>query len=329
MRGILVVFVIATASLTALGQPAVSPPLPEDSNASIGYPTVEAALTALRAKPGVQIQEQNGWIIVSDKESGNPVLWSFTPSGYPAHPSAVKRSFIQKASGSDLEMKVLCEADKTSCDALVREFQALNDRALGQVQHKAQQSRPAAQPSTDRGPEEINITPDSAPGWLPSADQRARVRQFIENFLAALDSGQYAKAYDLETPGQKELETLAAFTKRVTDFNTQAGPVKERRITKITWTKDPAHAPAAGIYAAVDLVSRFANVDRHCGYIVLYQGDALAPFQVMRQEDGYMTDDQARQIEKKQSRQAVDQLWAQVARNCPNYSPAGMASKSE
>ena len=254
---------------------------------------------------------------MSGTESGTPTVWSFTPPGNPAHPSVVERSLVTQKDGStNIEMNVLCEADKPSCDGLVRQFQALNDRAIEQAKNQGPESRPAAPSSTVQ---EVNITPDSAPGWLPSPDQRAQVPRVIEEFLGALDGGQYAKAYDLLADPQRRLETFDAFASRVTKFNVEAGPVKQRRIVKITWTEDPAHAPAAGIYAAVDLVSRFANVDRHCGYVVLYQRDAPAPFRVMRQEDAYMTNEQARQIEATKSRQAVDELWAQVAKNCPNY----------
>jgi Protein of unknown function (DUF4019) len=287
----------------------------------MGYPTVAAALSALRAKPGVRIQDQQGWIIVTDTQSGTPTLWSFTPPGNPAHPSVVKRSLVAQKDGSTgIEMNILCEADKSSCDALVRQFQVLNDRAIEQVKNQGSESRTPTPSSTVHGtPEEINITPDSAPGWLPSPDQRAQVPRVIGDFLAALDGGQTAKAYDFLAEPQRKLETLDAFASRVTKFNAEAGPVKERRIVKVTWTKDPAHAPAAGVYAAVDLVSRFANIDRHCGYVVLYQRDAPAPLQIMRQEDVYMSNEQARQIEATKSRQSVDELWAQVAKNCPNY----------
>jgi hypothetical protein len=321
IRAILAVSVFVTVPLAALGQSTVTTPLSEAPKSTIGYPTVKAALSALLAKPGVRIEEQQGWIIVTDTQSANPVLWSFTPPGNPAHPSVVKRSLVTQKDGStNIEMKVLCEADKSSCDALVRQFQVLNDRVIEQAKNKSRDSRPLTPSSAAHAPyEEINITPDSAPGWLPSPDQRAQVPRVIGDFLGALDGGQYAKAYDFLAEPQRRLETFDAFASRVTKFNAEAGPVKERRIVKITWTKDPAHAPAAGIYAAVDLVSRFANIDRHCGYVVLYQRDALAPFRVMRQEDAYMSNEQARQIEEKKSRQAVDELWAQVAKNCPNY----------
>ena len=73
------------------------------------------------------------------------------------------------------------------------------------------------------------------------------------------------------------------------------------------------------MYAAVDLASRFENIDRHCGYIVLYQRDSGLPFLVVRQEDNYMTNEHARQIAMTQSAQAVDEIWGRLSRNCPNY----------
>ena len=95
---------------------------------------------------------------------------------------------------------------------------------------------------------------------------------------------------------------------------------------KITWTKDPANAPAPGVYAAVDLASRFDNIDRHCGYIVLYQNNASTPFLVVHQEDNYITNAHARQIAMKQSPQAVDEIWERLSKNCPNY-PAATSVK--
>jgi hypothetical protein len=121
------------------------------------------------------------------------------------------------------------------------------------------------------------------------------------------------------TENQRAQEKFDRFSKRVREFNTRAGTVKERRILEITWTKDPANAPAPGVYAAVDLASRFENIDRHCGYIVLYQSDASVPFLVMRQEQNFITNKDARQIAMKQSPSAVDEVWGKLSRSCPNY----------
>lgn len=179
-------------------------------------------------------------------------------------------------------------------------------------------------PSPSGARHETNVTSDSASGWLPSAEQEAEVPHVVHDFLAALDGAAYSKAYDLMAQSEKDLEPFDTMVKRETEFRSRAGQVKERRIIKTSWTKDPAKAPAPGVYVAVDLASRFERIDRHCGYIVLYQADASAPFQVVRQESAFITNEQASDIEKKQSRQAVDELWAGMASYCPNYARAAV-----
>lgn len=58
----------------------------------IGFPTVAAALEALRGRPDVSIRDNAGWIIVGVDTPEERSIWSFTPSGHPAHPAAVKRT---------------------------------------------------------------------------------------------------------------------------------------------------------------------------------------------------------------------------------------------
>ena len=225
-----------------------------------------------------------------------------------------------------IEMNVLCESGKVACDALVRQFEALNEHiGVAKRQNAEHRIAPGEASADSKNMAEIKVTTDSAAGWLPSAEQQAEISRAVKMFLAALDAGEYATAYALMTPGQQALETAEAFEHRVSKFNTEAGSVQERRMVKVTWTKDPANAPAPGVYAAVDLASRFENIDRHCGYVVLYQRDAVAPWRVTRQEDSYMTNEQARQIEQRQSRQAVNDLWGKMSQHCPNYAGATAA----
>jgi hypothetical protein len=287
--------------------------LPESGRPTVGYPSVAAALKALHQKPGVTFRSEHGWLIA--EEAAARTIWSFAPKGHPAYPTAVKRAVVGADGATIIQMDVQCEADKIACDNIVIQFQQINERINGPPRTRAATSLALAGAS----PEEINITADSAPGWLPSAEQRAQVPSVTHGFLAALDNGDPAKAFALMADGQKAVQTFEQFSTRLAEFNAAAGPVKERRIVRITWTKDPKAAPAPGIYAAVDLVSRFANIDRHCGFIVLYQPDALTSFRVARQEDGFMTNAQALQIERTQSHDAVEALWAQITRTCPNY----------
>jgi hypothetical protein len=104
-----------------------SGPIPETRN-SIGYPSPAAALEALRAKPGVSFSDQGGWTIAEERSSAT--LWSFTPVSHPAYPSAVKRQLVNEDGKVNLRMSISCSATKGVCDALVRDFETLNQQMI-------------------------------------------------------------------------------------------------------------------------------------------------------------------------------------------------------
>jgi hypothetical protein len=184
-----------------------------------------------------------------------------------------------------------------------------------------------ADPPVTGSPRVVNVTTDSEPGWLPSIEQEQAARAAAVQYLATRDAGRAADAYRQLDPINAEHLPLADFTKLLSDFNTKAGAVKERRITTLTWTKNPLSAPAPGIYAAFDLVGRFASADRNCGYIVLRQAPTGGPFRVMREETAFMDNKTAADVEKRQSRAAVDEFWSQLAvASCPNYQPLAAAA---
>lgn len=178
---------------------------------------------------------------------------------------------------------------------------------------------PAQEPA--HAPRVVNVMPDSEKGWVPSEDLERQARKAANDFMAAKDSGRAEQAYAFLTDIDKKDQPFSEFSKNIRQFNVQAGAVVERRITVITWTKNPAKAPLPGIYAALDLVSRFANVDRHCGYLMLYQAPSGGAFQVMREESNFMDNATAASLAK-QSPAAAAQAWAKLSANCPNYHPA-------
>ncbi|HEY7670946.1 MAG TPA: DUF4019 domain-containing protein [Gammaproteobacteria bacterium] len=100
--------------------------LPESDTSTIGYPSVEAALRALREKPEVTFRTENGWLIAEDRREFT--IWSFAPEGHPSHPTAVKRSVVVRDDNTHVEMSIRCEADKISCDNILLQFQAINGR---------------------------------------------------------------------------------------------------------------------------------------------------------------------------------------------------------
>ncbi len=64
----------------------------------IGFETVDQAFTALQADPSAVATDYEGWTIFNQKTDGKYILWSFTPEGHPAHPTAVRREVIRKDS---------------------------------------------------------------------------------------------------------------------------------------------------------------------------------------------------------------------------------------
>jgi len=109
-----------------------APPLSEQPQSTVGYPTAAAALAALHAKPGVEFSTQDGWTIATDADTNT--VWSFPPERDPAYPAVVKRQLTAAPNGAvDVHMDVLCAASKTACDDLVRAFERMNDEAQSQL----------------------------------------------------------------------------------------------------------------------------------------------------------------------------------------------------
>lgn len=93
---------------------------------TIGYATVKEALDSLKKKAGTDVSVQGGWTIVSDKENGNMVLWSFSPENHDAHPAVIKRTVLEQGGFVKIRMTALCQAKKAPCDKLIEEFNELN-----------------------------------------------------------------------------------------------------------------------------------------------------------------------------------------------------------
>jgi hypothetical protein len=96
----------------------------QTTGAGIGYPSPQAALKALHARPDVVFSLQNGWIIASDR--ANVTVWSFAEASNPAFPAAVKRQVVQNGDKVYVAMSILCGGPQAECDKLPAEFQALD-----------------------------------------------------------------------------------------------------------------------------------------------------------------------------------------------------------
>jgi Protein of unknown function (DUF4019) len=170
-----------------------------------------------------------------------------------------------------------------------------------------------------RFPEEINVTTDSEPGWYPVPELAARAETTANKYFAEFDEGKFPAAYAMLADIFRKHASQAQFIAYGEKSNQEYGSVISRRYLKVTWTKDPAVGPFNGIYAAIDVAAKYSAADRSCGYIVLYQPPGEDNFQVMRIEANTLSNATAAAIKKSQSQEAVDEAWAAMSANCPNY----------
>ncbi len=108
--------------------------LPESPEVSIPYESPAAALAAVRAKPGVVTEENDEWVILSDKADNS--LWSITKLGHFAHPTAILRRTYERNGQVFKGMDVKCGNSKENCDRVVQQFIDLNNNIREQFKEK-------------------------------------------------------------------------------------------------------------------------------------------------------------------------------------------------
>ncbi len=112
---------------------------------------------------------------------------------------------------------------------------------------------------------------------------------------------------------------LEEYSRQERSARQEWGSTVSREITKVTWTKDATTSPQPGTYVALDMTARFANVDRHCGYMILYQAPDADGFVIVRTENTVLDNRAASSIAEENSKLQMELVWRIVARNCPNY----------
>jgi hypothetical protein len=96
----------------------------------IDYPSVAAVREGLEADPAARFELQAGWLTAATVEHGDPVLWSFTPEGHPAHPAVVKRKAVERNGSDAIELATLCESPADVCAALLDDFRQVSRRLV-------------------------------------------------------------------------------------------------------------------------------------------------------------------------------------------------------
>lgn len=112
LNGAIWVIFAAVCSQAIAAESDPSPKAEEDT--AIPYVSLDQAIEALRATPGVTFRSEGGWIVAYD--SAAIVSWLLTPKGHPAYPSIVKRYVVNSASGASMATDVRCFAAKAVCD---------------------------------------------------------------------------------------------------------------------------------------------------------------------------------------------------------------------
>jgi hypothetical protein len=106
-------------------------------------------------------------------------------------------------------------------------------------------------------------------------------------YLAAKDSNRWSDAYGMLSQRAKLGAPEPDWTGKAQEFHEQAGAVKARRVTEISWYRDPPEAPEPGVYVAADFSGAFTNVDFICGYLV-WRLEADGSFRLAREEQNFL-----------------------------------------
>jgi hypothetical protein len=130
--------IVATAAAVLAACAAGYQPDPVEAT-RIGYPTVDAALAAVRARPGVTESQNDGRTVIED--NARYETWHFSPAGHPAHPAVVKRTVLSGVGGTRTQTAALCGGGKAECDKLVAQFQATDKGTPGQAVPNIPQDR--------------------------------------------------------------------------------------------------------------------------------------------------------------------------------------------
>ncbi|MEM6475713.1 MAG: DUF4019 domain-containing protein [Pseudomonadota bacterium] len=179
----------------------------------------------------------------------------------------------------------------------------------------------SAQETQDQPPREVNITQGSTPGWVPSEALEKQALETWDQFHWYLQQGDYDAAYAMLGTELREIVPLAQFREVRSRTRAETGAETERNIVKVAWTKDAPSAPQLGTYVAIDTSARYENVERHCGYVVLYQEPGSDTFLVVRTEEALLPNATFNQIAEQNTPLQASLIWNIMARNCPNYTP--------
>lgn len=118
--------------------------------------------------------------------------------------------------------------------------------------------------------------------WKPTDAQALRLTKETYDYFSAKDRKRFTEAYAKFSELQKQTVPYEGWKSQLEEFYGKAGAVQGRKISRITWYRNPPNAKP-GIYAAADFSSQFENLALHCGFAAWHQ-QMDGSFELVREE---------------------------------------------
>ena len=103
--------------------------------------------------------------------------------------------------------------------------------------------------------------------WQPTEQDQAVIERLTIKYLHDRDNDKYQNAYLMLATSMKLAGAADHWQIKARSFNSKAGKSIKRKIVKVSWYNNPHSSPQPGLYAKVDYVSQFENIDIHCGHL--------------------------------------------------------------
>jgi hypothetical protein len=222
---------------------------------------------------------------------GTRTVYAFTEPGNPAHPAWISRRVIEDNKGVTMEQTGFFAGDEPAFAKMFAEYQQMSERISANL----------------HGNGTTHAPPIAAAGVVDEpVGQGAVVRGVLDKFLSEYNRASGDGGWSLLSPGLQRLISLEKWQNDRVQFLRSAGVVAGYDVEKITWSLNPPHSEALGLYAAYDLNCRYSLLF-YCGEVViLYSAKAGDPFVVMRHEMDIVTRESAEDLCKNKDIAHVD-----------------------
>jgi hypothetical protein len=198
---------------------------------------------------------------------------------------------VQNTTDVFAAQEVLVPEAKRVCDGQLFQFEHYSFVAAESISNATGSAQPPAPHLTLKqevvcGPTLATSSVHTSYEWAPAEPDSQLVAARTQEYLAQKDNGELAQAYGQFSDGMRASAHFDSWSKTVEGFNAKAGPVKARKVLKVSWVKDPQGVDP-GFYAAVDYAGRFQNINYECGYVAWYR-DFSGRLTIVREEEGYI-----------------------------------------